>query len=146
MSRKRRIPGYKTRRITGRTEIVSQRGENLSKRPASEIRLLAVLLIVVCAAVLVVHWPALSAQALSFDDQQYFTDNPLVQNPSWASARRFLTEVLKPSTVGGYYQPLAMLSLMADYAAGGREDNLRPFHRTSLTLHMANTALVIVLL
>ena len=35
---------------------------------------------------------------------------------------------------------------MLDYAAGGRENNLRPFHVTSLALHTANTALIIVLL
>ena len=92
------------------------------------------------------HWPGLSAKALSFDDQQYLTRNVLVQNPGWASAKRFLTEVLEPSTVQGYYQPLAMISLMLDYAAGGRENNLRPFHITSLALHTANTALIIVLL
>jgi Flp pilus assembly protein TadD len=69
-----------------------------------------------------------------------------VQNPGWTSARRFLTEILEPSTVGGYYQPLTMISLMADCALGGRADYLRPFHRTSLALHIANTALVIVLL
>lgn len=39
-----------------------------------------------------------------------------------------------------------MISLMLDYAAGGRKDNLFPFHRTSLAIHAANTALVIVLL
>ncbi len=103
-------------------------------------------LLSVCCAVIVVHWPALSAQVLSFDDSQYLTRNLLVQNPGWTSARRFLTEVLKPSTVGGYYQPLTMISLMFDYALGGRPDNLKPFHRTSLALHVVNTALVIVLL
>ncbi len=111
-----------------------------------ESRLLVVLLVVVCVAVLVVHWPALSAEAFSFDDGQYLSGNLLVQNPSWASVRRFLVEVLNPSTVDGYYQPLAMISLMTDYALGGRADNLMPFHRTSLTLHVANTALIIVLL
>jgi tetratricopeptide (TPR) repeat protein len=100
----------------------------------------------VCGVVAVVHWPAISAKALSFDDQQYLTDNPLVQNPGLGSMERFLTEVLEPSTVGGYYQPLAMISLMLDYAAGGRNNNLRPFHITSLAFHTANTALVIVLL
>ena len=35
---------------------------------------------------------------------------------------------------------------MLDYALGGREDNLLPFHRTALAFHLANTALVIVLL
>jgi tetratricopeptide (TPR) repeat protein len=121
-------------------------GKKLLDLSTSNFGLLAVLLIVVCVVVLAVHWPALSAQALSFDDSQYLVKNLLVQNPSWTSARRFLTEVLEPSTVGGYYQPLTMISLMFDYALGGRPDNLHSFHRTSLILHVVNTALVIVLL
>ena len=107
---------------------------------------LAGLTIVVALVVLVTHWRALSARALSFDDADYLTINRLVQNPSWASARRFLTEVRKPSTVSGYYQPLSMISLMLDYAGGGRIDHLQPFHRTSLILHLCNAALVILLL
>ncbi len=106
----------------------------------------AILLLVACAIVAVVHWPVLSAQALSCDDSQYLTHNFLVQNPSWTSARIFLTEVIKPSTVAGYYQPLPMISLMFDYALGGRTDNLFAFHRTALALHIINTALVITLL
>jgi len=105
-----------------------------------------ILLVVLCAVVVVVHWPALSSRAILFDDDQYLKDNLLVRNPGWGSALRFFTEVLEPSTVQGYYQPLTMLSLMADYALGGRSDNFMPFHRTSLVLHTANTALVIVLL
>jgi len=97
-------------------------------------------------AVLAAHWPALSARALSFDDREYLTENHLVQHPSWTSAGRFLREVLSPSTVGGYYQPLSMISLMLDYAVAGRPDNLRPFHRTRLALHVMNTMLIIVLL
>ena len=113
---------------------------------SSRVILLACLSLIVVGATFYAHWPALSAQALSFDDQQYLTDNPLVQHPGVASAGRFLLEVLEPSTVDGYYQPLAMISLMLDYAIGGRPDNLRPFHRTSLALHLANTALIVVLL
>ena len=129
--------------------------ENLSRQSVLEtggftsngrIGLLVGLIVIVCVAVVVAHWPALSAKAMMFDDEQYLTMNPLVQNPSWSSAQRFLTEVLEPSTVEGYYQPLTMISLMVDYALGGRDDNLMPFHRTSLALHAANTALVIVLL
>ncbi len=104
------------------------------------------LVAIAVAAVAAAHWPALSAQAISFDDHQYLLENYLVRNPSRAAARRFFGEVLEPSTVGGYYQPLTMISLMLDCAAGGRPDGLRPFHRTSLALHVANTALVIVLL
>ena len=107
---------------------------------------LAVLGIVVGVLVAFAHWPALRAQALSFDDGQYLAENPLVQRPGWASARRFFVEVLEPSTVHGYYQPLAMVSLMLDYAIGGRVENLRPFHRTSLILHVANTLLMMALL
>ena len=107
---------------------------------------LAILLVVVCIAVLVTHWRVLSAQALTFDDNQYFTENALVQKPSVGSAWRFLSEVLKPSTVDGYYQPLTMISLMFDYVLGGRADNLRPVHRSSIILHIMNTALVIILI
>jgi len=112
----------------------------------SKAGLATILIIIVSAAAAITHWPALSAKTLSFDDSQYLTDNILVQNPGWASAKRFLTEILKPSTVEGYYQPLAMISLMFDYSLGGRKTNLMPFHRTSLILHIANTALIIVLL
>ncbi len=110
------------------------------------IAILGVLILIVTTTALVTHWPVLSAQAQSFDDCLFLTDNWLVQNPSWNSAWRFLSEVHKPSTIGGYYHPLSMISLMLDYAAGGRADNMLPFHRTSLALHLINTALVIVLL
>ncbi|MGA2094228.1 MAG: tetratricopeptide repeat protein [Sedimentisphaerales bacterium] len=114
--------------------------------PISRQWLLAGLIAVVCIAVIAAHWPALSAQALSFDDDQYLVENQYVRNPGLKSAWRFLTEVMRPSSVAGYYQPLTMISLMLDYAAGGRPDYLLPFHCTSLLLHTANTALIIVLL
>ena len=107
---------------------------------------LAALMVLVALTVAGAHWPALSAQALSIDDGQFLTENALVQDPGWASAKRFFTEVLEPSSVKGYYLPLSMISLMLDYAAGGRPDDLRPFHRTSLALHVLNSCLVIVLL
>ncbi len=100
----------------------------------------------VFAVVLAVYWPVLLSKALAFDDYQYVVENPVVRNPSWSSAQRFLTEVFEPSTVGGYYQPFTMISLMLDCALGGNESNLIIFHRTSLLLHAANTVLVITLL
>ena len=112
----------------------------------SGIFILFVLIVIVGVLVAIVHWPGLSAKAISFDDRQYLIDNILVQNPSLDSAGRFLSEVLEPSTVGGYYQPLSMISLMIDRAAGGQIDNLRPFHRTSLFLHVVNTILIVLLL
>jgi len=118
----------------------------VEKKSNSQIMFLAVSIFIVFSVVIAVHWPALFTQALSFDDVQYLTTNPLVQNPGWSSTRRFLTEILKPSTVGGYYQPLSMISLMIDYAMGGRSYNLLPFHCTSLTLHAVNTGLIVILL
>ncbi len=103
-------------------------------------------LILLCAIVAAVHWPVLSAQALNLDDGDFLRDNPLVQNPSWNSAKRFFVEVLEPSTVKGYYLPISMTSLMGDYAAGGRADDLYAFHRTSLILHVINCVLVAILL
>ena len=111
-----------------------------------DLNLLAIVAIIVFAAVMIVQLPSLEANALTIDDDMYMTENPLVQNPGWNSAWRFLSEVLRPSTVKGYYQPLAMISLMLDYAMGGRENDLMVFHRTSLILHACNTVLVIILL
>lgn len=115
-------------------------------RGRRETLILGTATLVVCILVTAGHWPVLSAQALSFDDEEFVTNNRLVCNPSWESVGRFLGEVLEPSTVRGYYLPLSMISLMADYALGGRPDDLRVFHRTSLGLHALNTGLIIILL
>jgi len=108
--------------------------------------LLAVLLAVTATATLAVFAPALSAQATAFDDEQYWSQNALVQQPGWASVKRFFAEWRQPSTVGGYYQPLTMTTLALDWARGGRPGNLQPFHRTNLLLHVANIVLIGVLL
>ena len=113
---------------------------------AADIRALSVLAAVIALVVLAAQWPVLSTRALWLDDDQYLTANPLVQSPSWSNASRFLTEVLEPSTVRGYYQPLTMISLMLDCALGGSPANLVPFHRTNLALHIGNVVLLMVLL
>jgi tetratricopeptide (TPR) repeat protein len=107
---------------------------------------LVYLLVAVGVVVFLVFLPALSARTVFLDDSMYLAENPLVTHPSWNSVRRFFTEVLHPSTVMGYYQPLTMVSLMVDYALSPPGGGLRVFHRTSLLLHVGNTALVIVLL
>jgi len=103
------------------------------------------LLTALVVAVLATHWPVLRAQAVAFDDMEYVVDNPQVQNPSWRTAGRFLREVLAPTGVRGYYQPLTLISLMLDFALGGRPDEFSAFHRTNLALHAANSVLVAVL-
>lgn len=115
-------------------------------RGSRSVAVFLVSLVVVGGIVLAAHWPVLSARALMLDDNQYLVENRLVQNPSWTSAKRFLTEVFEPSIVWGYYHPLAMISLMLDAAMGGGVDNLKAFHCTSLFLHVANSLLVAVFL
>lgn len=115
------------------------------ERPRSGIPTLLVACVLVAAIVVLVHWPVLNAQAISFDDEETIVQNPLVQNPSWESVRRFFSEVRLSSVVPGYYRPLTLTSLMLDWGMGGRPDNFRPFHRTSLALHVGSTLLLVVL-
>ena len=137
----------RSRRRKKPPQIAEPKLEISPERPLPSPSILLIsLTIAVLLIVFVSHWPALSAESISFDDHQYVLRNQLVQNPGWTSAKRFLTEVLEPSTIQGYYQPLAMISLMLDYAMGGRPDNLMPFHRTSLSLHVINTGLIIIFL
>jgi len=142
----KRTRSARTHRSKSTRKLDAPVGALRDRQPTSRSVLLIFLVGIVATAVVVTYWPVLSAQARFFDDQQYLTGNPLLRNPSWSSAGRFLGEVFEPSTVRGYYKPLAMISLMLDHAMGGSGDNLRPFHRTSLALHVVNTALVLVLL
>lgn len=113
---------------------------------AGDVTTFVLLVCAVLAAVAFAHWPVLDAKAVNLDDKSYLFENPVLQNPSWRSVVTVFAEVTDSSTVEGYYEPLTLVSLMLDVAAGGRDDNLRPFHVTSLTLHLFNTALIIVLL
>jgi hypothetical protein len=99
--------------------------------------------VLIALAAVAAHAPAYSAKALCFDDNQYLLDNVLVKKPSAEAAGRFLTEVLHPSTVRGYYQPLSMIALMVEYQLGGRAADPRVFHAVSLGLHAACSALVV---
>jgi tetratricopeptide (TPR) repeat protein len=117
-----------------------------SRPPGVERLIAAVAFAAVLAVVAFAHWPVLSAQAIIFDDGMYLFENPVLMRPSWSSAWTVLSEVFHSSTVEGYYEPLTLHSLMLDVAQGGARDNLLPFHRTSLILHLANTLLVMVLL
>jgi len=107
---------------------------------------LAAAALLVGALVCAIHWPVLHTRALSIDDAEFVTKNPLVRTPGWPSVGRFFGEVLNPSTVRGYYLPLSMTSLMLDYAMGGRPGDPRVFHRTSLALHALNTILILLIL
>lgn len=95
--------------------------------------------------VLATYWPSLTSRYVLLDDTQYVVDNPLVRNPSWEGVRRFFTEVRQPSTVAGYYQPLTMLSLMADTLLAGESD-VPPFygHLQNILWHAAASVLLLL--
>jgi protein O-mannosyl-transferase len=133
----------------GNMAVVSHIRQGLAisgDRPVAQGWVLACLVVGVCIFVLLVYLPALSAQAMLFDDIEYVKSNPLVQNPSWESVRRFFGEVWRPTTVRGYYQPLTMVSLMVDRYLAAGPDDLSTYHRTNLLLHIGNTALLAVLI
>ena len=93
-------------KVTGAIEAGTLRAEN--RAIVADTAALALLIALVVVAVCATHWPALSAQALGFDDHQYLVENPIVRNPSCSGAWRFLSEVLEPSSPG--LQPSAIPS------------------------------------
>jgi len=104
----------------------------------------AAALLAVLGIVLATYWPALSAGALYMDDKYYL--GPTTQHPGWASVKAIFGEVLSPSMVNGYYQPLSLLSIMLDFLDPMASNSLLPFHRTSLLLHLLNVSLIAALL
>lgn len=101
-------------------------------------------ILLVTVVALLFGWPSLHGQFLSGDDTRLVTDQVLVNHPSWKHAWQLLTSVH-----GDLYQPLAMLTLQANYAlaeqAVGGQFGVRPeiFHLTNILLHTANSALVL---
>ncbi|HKQ46709.1 MAG TPA: tetratricopeptide repeat protein [Phycisphaerae bacterium] len=104
----------------------------------------AVLLVLI---VVLAYRPSFNAEFVHLDDFQYVVDNELVRQPSLAGVYRVFAEVLHPSTVDGYYQPLTMVSLMVDAKLSGTTSrSVHPFifHLTNVLLHAATSVLVLV--
>ena len=95
---------------------------------------LASLLLLVAAA----HVTSLRNGFVNFDDPLYVTRNALIQQTTLRGAARVFAEFM----VGDYY-PLNALSYVVDFNVWG----LEPFgyHLTNLLLHLANVALVYLL-
>jgi protein O-mannosyl-transferase len=97
--------------------------------------------------VVLAYRPSLNAEFVRLDDFQYVVDNELVRQPSLAGVTRVFAEVLHPSTVDGYYQPLTMVSLMLDALLSGTTmQSVQPyvFHLTNVLLHAATSVLVMI--
>jgi len=118
----------------------------IQKPFTSKVVTFIILGVLLSIILLFTHKPVIYSEALGVDDVQYVFQNNLIKNPSWNSAKQFFSEVLNPSTVNGYYQPLAMISLMIDVALGGSQSNIYVFHITSLCIHILNSFLVLLLL
>ncbi len=117
------------------------------QRPiTSKIVMLCITGVLLAIILLLVHNQTIHSKAIAADDMQYVFQNNLVQNPSCASAKQFFFEVFNPSTVMGYYQPLAMISLMIDVSFGGSQSSIHVFHITSLCIHILNSFFVLLLL
>lgn len=98
-----------------------------------------------------VYLPTVRSGYINLDDFQYVIDNAYVLVPSPEKLIAFFSEVRRPGTVAGYYQPLTMASLMFDRVIDGwlsPQPIPRPivFHVTNILLHGLNTALVFLFL
>jgi protein O-mannosyl-transferase len=124
---------------------VADRTLEVRQRTSGDWILLGSVLFIVTGIVLATYWPALSAQAVYLDDDLYLGSR-LVRQPGWSSLQRIFGEVLAPSAVPGYYQPMSLASVMLGFLDPASATSLMPFHRTSLIFHLLNVALVIVLL
>ena len=92
------------------------------------------------ATALFVFWPATRCAFVNFDDDQYVTANPYVQNGLALASLKWATYGL----VASNWHPLTMISHMLDFQLYG----LNPWghHLTSILLHALNTMLVFILL
>jgi tetratricopeptide (TPR) repeat protein len=82
--------------------------------------------------------PSLRNGFTSWDDDVYVTANPDIRGLTVRNAVKAF------SSSYGYYQPLTMLTYMADYGIRGLDPAV--FHATSLFLHVVNALLVFLLL
>lgn len=93
-------------------------------------------LLLALLAALLVFLPCLKADFLiSWDDDAYILDNPLVRNFSMDHVRQIFTSLHR-----GLYKPLTLFVFSAEYALAG--PNPAFFHAFNILLHLINCALV----
>lgn len=112
--------------------------------PALPAFLAALGVMLVCG---LVFSPVLTAGFLSRDDGRYVQQAAQARGLGWPDVSSIFRIFSVPTDTGGYYQPLMLLSLALD--ARITSDPAAPafqFHLTNLGLHLANAALLFVLL
>lgn len=90
-------------------------------------------------AAALVFSPAFKAGFLPWDDKEYVAANNDIRSFSGENIKKIFSE----SYVGNY-QPVTMLSYMADYAVGG--ENPLTYHLSNVLFHAANAILLMLLL
>lgn len=121
---------------------VSTTDDHRDDAPIARRRAVALSAALFATAVLL-YSRSFSSDFVNLDDPQYVTHNPYIVAPSWEKLAAFFTEVLYPTTVAGYYQPLTMASLMLDRVIDGTVPP-RPlvYHVTNVLLHGLNAVLL----
>jgi tetratricopeptide (TPR) repeat protein len=114
--------------------MTAARASRAARAPAAAF--VAPALIVLATAL--VYLPSLRNGFVNWDDEANLLHNPSYRGLGPAQIRWAFTTFHM-----GHYQPLAWLSLGADFAVWGM--NPAGYHLTSLLLHLANTALVYLL-
>jgi Tfp pilus assembly protein PilF len=93
---------------------------------------------VVAGLTFIAFLPALHDGFTSWDDDVYVTNNPSIRDFSFHHVAHQFSSCI------GYYQPLTMMSYMADYRFSGL--NPRGYHLTSVLFHCINALLVFALI
>jgi Flp pilus assembly protein TadD len=105
-----------------------------------DTRLRLVLGVLLALAVVTAYWPVLGNEFVNYDDNEYLTDNPHVQQGlTWEAVRWAWT-----TGYAGNWFPLTWMSHMVDWRLYGPAPS--GHHATNLALHVANTLLVFGLL
>lgn len=121
----------------------SKKNKSLPTKPEPKIKLDASTGLifdkaVFCIALLVIfclisYWPAFGADFVNWDDQDYASNNKLIQ--SFSDFSKFFT-----TPVQGNYHPLTMISLALNYSIS--ELNPFSYHLVNVLLHILNSVLV----
>lgn len=87
-------------------------------------------------AVFLSYWLIRNLEFLSWDDNVYVYENPLVRNLSWTG----IQDIFRNFVMGNYH-PLVILSYALEYSIVGIKPNL--YHYTNLCLHIGTTLLAL---
>jgi protein O-mannosyl-transferase len=97
-------------------------------------------LIAICTIItFVAYFPSLKNNFTNWDDPKYVIANPDIQKISIENTKTLFSQYYMSN-----YHPVAMFSLALDFSIG--KLNPKYYHVTNLVIHLANTALVFILI